>query len=225
MDSRNVGKDTPTHTLLSRRRNPTAPTYYPHLCRALAHSRARSTCKMSSSNTTGVTYPSESSSGKILVGTFRHEMHGILQEVAHLNLEPLDVGVDLTTMDWLTNPSWEFDSRSWEDVTMARNIALENNEEAEKENSIQDKDRKYFCRLCSKEYKRKNDARIHVSEAHLALYKFFCPFCPHKTSRGWSYDRHMKNVHKMVTDRPKRSGFQRQSSILKRRRHIPSFAR
>lgn len=177
-----------------------------------------------SSTSTGLTHPSQSSSGNTTTtGTYRHEVHGILKTVAPLNLELLDVGVDLNATEWLTDPNWEFDATSWEDVTLAQNIARDGEEEADKEN-INEKDLKHLCRICDKVYKRKNDARIHVGEAHLALYKFFCPYCPHKTSRGWSYDRHMRNVHKVNADRPKRGSFRNLPGVAKRHRPSAHFA-
>lgn len=92
--------------------------------------------------------------------------------------------------------SLEFDEKwepgSWSTVAYAKNIAPE-----EPPSKCEGEERHFICCLCNRTYKRKNDARIHVGEAHLSLYKFFCWLCPHKTSRGWSFKRHLRNVHRV----------------------------
>jgi len=123
-------------------------------------------------------------------------------------------------LDWKTDPGWV--PGCWKNVVLAENIdkkvwpvhiycnsrppiiSSPVTPSSSMDSSLcegdGEGDKVYECWICRKTYKRKNDARIHVGEVHLELYRFFCPICPHKTSRGWSYDRHLRNVHK-VRDR------------------------
>lgn len=153
---------------------------------------------------------SAASSGSGLAGVSAHDAE-----------EPGIFGPGFTGhLEWKTDPGWV--PCCWKDVATVRNIdksvypvhlyyprgppitppvtpstsanssSCEGDGEGDKE-----KDKVFECWICRKTYKRKNDARIHVGEVHLELYRFFCPLCPHKTSRGWSYDRHLRNVHKV----------------------------
>ncbi len=106
-----------------------------------------------------------------------------------------------SNLEWKTDPTWV--PGPWDEVAFARNIEKKPLATPPPDSGLV---KQFVCSLCNKSYKRKNDARIHVGEVHLSLYRFFCPYCPHKTSRGWSYDRHLRNVHKIYRRDEKKRG-------------------
>lgn len=110
------------------------------------------------------------------------------------------------------DPYFAFDEKwepgSWSDVSYAKMIPkVDENSVHQSCSPVAGEQRQFECTLCHRTYKRKNDARIHVGEAHLELFKFFCWRCPHKTSRGWSFKRHLRNVHQIVL--PKTRGIRK----------------
>ena len=113
---------------------------------------------------------------------------------------------------WKVDPNWV--PGPWDDVAYARNIEKESPPPPPPESGLV---KQYVCSLCDKSYKRKNDARIHVGEVHLSLYRFFCQYCSHKTSRGWSFDRHLRNVHKVYTRNGKKRSARPAHGITKSR--------
>lgn len=49
-------------------------------------------------------------------------MNRILKELQYITEEPFDEGVDILSKEWMTNPNWNFDSSSWEDLPVAKKI-------------------------------------------------------------------------------------------------------